>query len=181
MQANTKLLKKVKTATEIFDEYRDAIVTIIHFNVSDKSKADDIFQELFLSLVHKPVPSETKDIKGYLYRTIINDILDMVRRRKTYQAQIRRYAQQLKYGNSIIQKDPQHIVAEAEQIQRIFRLIEEQLPPHQAQAIIHRYRHNHTTTETARRMQIKKSTVSRYIYAGLKKIRRLLCQNNPAD
>ena len=35
------ILKKVRLAAEIFDIYGDEIRTIIHFNVKDKSKADD--------------------------------------------------------------------------------------------------------------------------------------------
>ena len=48
---NAEVQNNMRIATQIFDEYGDLIREMIRFRVNDKSMVDDIFQNLFLSLV----------------------------------------------------------------------------------------------------------------------------------
>ena len=68
--------KNIKLASKIFFEYGDFIHSIIISKVQDEDKASDLCQDLFLSLVQNPIPPEVANIKGLLYRAIINDIAD---------------------------------------------------------------------------------------------------------
>ena len=171
-EANAKIQKRVKVAGAIFDEYGDRILAIIRFKVSNRSEADDIFQDFFLSLVHKPVPEGIQNIEGYLYRAIINDIIDMGRRTKSYRSQLDRYAKYRKYSAKY--EDPHNIMIQAEEVQKMFQLIERQLPPREAEAVIERYCHDCSIDNASKRMYVGKKTFSRYLCMGLKKIRQLL-------
>jgi len=174
-KATESAQEKVRRAAEIFEQYGDLIRSMILFNVNDELEADDIFQDFFLSLVRKPVPPTVKDIKGYLYRAILNDVLDSARRVKSYKVRLHRYAEYVK--DVQVQQGPEGVLARAEQVQRVLRLVEEHLPPHQAQAVSHRYCDGRSMHEAAKKMTVTERTVSRYICMGLKKIRCLLCEN----
>ena len=169
------ILKKVRLAEEIFDIYGDEIRTIIHFNVKDKSKADDIFQNFFVSIVRKPIPSDIQDIKAYLYRAVINDVIDFSRQKKCHQDHIQKYAQCRKHF--IITEDPQNIAIQTEDTKRMFQLIESRLSKRQAEVVIQRYGQGFSTTDTAEKMNVDKRIVSRYLTVALKKMREFVPEN----
>ena len=171
--ACTEVQEKVRLAAEVFDKHSDVIRSTIRFNVKDKSKADDIFQDFFVSLVHKPIPPNIQDIRGYIYKAVTNDIIDVSRRTKGYQDRIQRYAECCKYG--IIEGSPQDIVIQAEETAKMFRLIESQLPKREAEVVVQRYGHDLSTAETARKMCVNKRSVSRYLSIALKKMRQFVC------
>lgn len=162
--------EKVSLASALFEERKDEIRAIIQFNMSDKSKVDDIFQDVFLAIVDKPIPPDVQNPKGYIYRIIINDIIDMARRTKSYQARIQRYAEFRRY--SIINNDSENIVIQAEEREKMVELIERQLPSREAEAVIKRYDRDISIGDAAKRMNVKKRTFSRYLSLGLKKIRQ---------
>lgn len=170
-EANAEIRKRVKVAGAIFDEYGDQIHAIIRFEVSNKTEADDIFQDFFLSLVHKPIPEGIQNIEGYIYRAIINDIIDMRRRTKSYRARLHRYAKYHSYCAK--HEDAHNIMIQAEEVQKMFQLIEEKLPRREAEAVIERYGHGCSIDNASKRMCVSKKTFSRYLCMGLKKIRQL--------
>lgn len=171
-RARTEVRQKVERATEIFDLYGDSIRALILFHVNDETEVDDIFQDLFISLVRKPVPAGIQDVKGYLYKTVINDVLDASRRTKGYQSRLLRYAEHLRYDR--FEDSPETIALRTEAMDKIFQLIEEQLPRHQAEAVLHRYKDGRTMQDAASKMNIRQRTLSRYLCMGLKKLRQLL-------
>lgn len=162
----------VDRAAEIFSEYGDFIRAIIRYQVSNDAHADDLFQDFFLSLVSKPVPAGIQNVKSYLYRAIINDIVDAARRVESYKTQISKYAECLNY--SINKNRPENALVKIEQINKMFRLIEGRLQRGEAQAITLRYKNNYNIKEVAKKMHVNKRTVSRYISVGLSKVRQLL-------
>ena len=162
--------EKVALASALFEEHKDEILAMIQFNMSDKSKIDDIFQDVFLAIVDKPIPPDVQKPKGYIYRTIINDIIDSVRRTKSYRARIQRYAECRRY--SIINNGPENIVIQAEEREKMIELIKKQVPPREAEAVIKRYGHDCSIGDAAIRMNVKKRTFSRYLSLGLKKMRQ---------
>ena len=91
LSETTACQNNVGPATEVFTEHRDFIHMVIYSQVKNKSRADDIFQDFFLSLVSKPIPQNVKNIKSYLYRAISNDIVDTQRQVERYREQIKKY------------------------------------------------------------------------------------------
>jgi RNA polymerase sigma factor (sigma-70 family) len=167
-----EIRKRVGLAAEIFDKYGDEIRAIIHFNVKDKSRADDIFQEFFVSIVNKPIPSGIQDIRAYLYRAVTNDVIDVSRQIKCHQDHIQKYAECLKH--SVIQEDPQNTAIQTENTKKMFYLIESRLPKREAQVVIQRYGQGFSTKDTAKKMSVNKRIVSRYLTAALKKMREFI-------
>jgi len=163
----------VALAFEVFTEYGSFIRAVVRSQVQNEAQADDIFQDFFLSLISKPVPKGVKNIKSYLYRAIINDVVDAVRRAEKYQSRIKKYSEQLNY--SINKTDPRNaLLDEEEELDNMFALIKGRLPSSESQAIALRYRSHHSIKEVAEKMGVNHRSVSRYISVGLQKVRQFL-------
>jgi RNA polymerase sigma factor (sigma-70 family) len=170
MKKESVPLSNVERAAQTFCEYGDFILAVIHYQSGNHVQADDLLQDFFLSLVSKPVPSGIQNVKGYLYRAITNDIADAARRVKKYRALMHKYAESLDY--SVNKSTPENALIETEEMNKTFKLIEGYLPRSQAQAITFRYRDNCDIKEVSKKMRINHRSVSKYISAGLRKIRR---------
>jgi RNA polymerase sigma factor (sigma-70 family) len=164
--------KNVERAAEIFGQYGDDIQAMIRFQVGDESQIDDIFQNLFLSLVNRPIPSTITNIKGYLYRVVTHDVIDSSRRARSYQNQAAKLAEFRQYR--VLEDTPDSTVVELEEARKLFDLVEEHLPVCEAQAVVLTYADSLDAGEAAKRMGVNRRTVSRYKCVGLKKIRRCL-------
>lgn len=169
---SVEIQNNVKMAAEIFNEYGDTIRAMIKFNITSETDIDDIFQEFFLSIVHRPIPESVQDIRGYLYKAVANDIIDISRRNKSYRNRIIKYAESRKYG--IIEDDPENIFIQAEEVKEVLQTIENNLSRREAEVVVKRYDRNLSTTDTAQRMFINKRTVSRYLSVAIKKARRII-------
>ncbi len=167
---NNNCRNNVELASRIFTEYGDFIYAVVLAQVKNRDRADDIFQDFFLSLVSKPLSGEIQDMKSYLYRAIINDFNDAIRRVKKYQAKVSRYAEHLTYFTA--NGDPQKALIKIEETKKMFELIEGHLRQSEARAITLRYKNHHDTREIAKIMNVDNRSVSRYISVGLKKIRK---------
>ncbi|MBN2270303.1 MAG: sigma-70 family RNA polymerase sigma factor [Sedimentisphaerales bacterium] len=164
--------KHVESATKIFADYGSFIRAVISSKVKDETQADDIFQDFFLALVHKPVPKHTKNVKSYLYRAITNDIVDSIRRRRRYELLIGKYSGNYNYSiNTIGVEDA---VITEEEVGSVLKVIERQLKNCESQAVALRYGKGMSVEDIANIMHIKRRSVSRYVSVGMKKIRQLL-------
>lgn len=135
-ERNLQVPKRVELAARIFREHGDLIRDIIRFNVPKDVDAEDIFQDFFLSLVFRPIPDTVQNIKVYLYRAIKNDITDASRRIKNYKARVQRYTRYQKYRT--MSKRPNHVVAQSQELLKLFHIVEYKLPPPEFQAITDR-------------------------------------------
>jgi len=162
----------VDHTAEIFSEYGDFILAVIRYQVGNDVQADDLYQDFFLSLVSRPIPAGIQNIKSYLYRAITNDIVDAARRVQKYQTRMHKYAECLDY--SINKNTPENALIRVEEINKMFKLIGGRLPHSEAQAITSRFRNNFSIKEVAKKMHVNNRTVSRYISAGLSKVRQFL-------
>ena len=160
----------VGTAAEVVAEYSDFIYMVICSQVNNKARADDIFQDFFLSLVSKPIPGNVKNIKSYLYRAISNDIVDTQRHVERYREQIKKYRERCNF--SINNHRPENALIIEEQMNKMFNLLKGRLTSSQSQAIALRYGTNHTIKEVAKKMGVKSTSVSRYISTGLRRMRK---------
>jgi RNA polymerase sigma factor (sigma-70 family) len=171
----SKVGKRVRLAAEVFDAYGDEIRAIISLNVKDKSVADDIFQDIFLSLVRNPIPPDLKCVGAYLYRIVTNDVIDAARRIKRRQDRIRRCGECSDLRAT--QEPPCETLIRFEDIRNLFQLIERRLRPHEAEAVIHDCIYGHNADNGAKEMGVERRTFSRYLCIGLKKIRQHLREN----
>ncbi|MFA5251320.1 MAG: sigma-70 family RNA polymerase sigma factor [Phycisphaerae bacterium] len=162
----------VKRATAIFFEHCDFIRAVIRYKIKDESMAEDLFHNLFLSLVSRPVPPEIRDIKGYIYRAIINDITDHIRHVGRYQVMTHKCADYNKL--TVNNRLPEDALMEKEQTDRMIALIRKRVTKNEFEAITSRYREGLSVKEVANRMSINNRSVSRYISTGIRKVKQFL-------
>jgi RNA polymerase sigma factor (sigma-70 family) len=159
-------------AAEVFSQYGDFIRSVIQFKVKDPNLVDDVFQDFFLSLAAKPIPMDVCDIKNYLYRAVINDSLDEIRRVDRYHTQISRYSKIIKIP---VNKDlPENALIEKEEMEKAFKMVENILPSSEAQAVILKFKSDNDLGEASKQVGLSKRTVSRYVSVGLGKLRKFL-------
>lgn len=165
----TELHNRVVQAAKIYEEYGDEIRGVICFNIQDETKADDLFQEFFISLVRNPVPSGLKDVRSYLYRAVTNDVIDSSRQVKNHQDGIQKYAEMYMYSDS--QEDPQEMAIDAEETEKMFELIENRLSQRESEVVANRFGLGLTISDTAEKIQVDRRSVSRYLSMAIKKMR----------
>ncbi len=162
----------VQRATAVFFEHGDFIRAVISHKIKDESITEDLFHNFFLSLVSRPVPAEVRDIKGYIYKAIINDITDHSRHLRRYQAMTRRCAD---YSKLIVNNRlPEDALMEKELADRMTELIRKRVTKNELKAIASRYNDELSIKETADRMNIDDRSVVRYISTGLRKVKKFL-------
>jgi RNA polymerase sigma factor (sigma-70 family) len=159
-------LRNVDRVTGVFVKHGDFVRSLIRFHIKNEAEAEDMFQELFLNLIAKPVPKNVRNIRGFLYKLISDTVKDSFRRSDRYKARIQRYAE---HYLQVIGNRPEEGLMDMEEIDKMFSLIERHLPAKEAEAVKLKFRDDIDTIEAARIMGIKPRSVSRYISNGLKK------------
>ena len=164
----------IDLAMKVFEEHGDFIHTVFRFHVRNAAEVDDLFQDFFLSLISKPIPKEVQNIRGFLYRVLSDKVKDRIRRIKRYHARIYRYAE---YCRRDVKDAPENAAIEAEETERMFRLIQRHLSRSEALAVTLRYKNRQDTKEIAEKIGVKPRSVSRYVSVGLKKLRQAIGVN----
>ena len=164
----------VKLAAEVLNKYANFIYNIIYYKIGNKADADDLYQDFFLSLVSRPIPPGIKNIKSYLYRAIINDIIDAARRMERYKALMNKYAEN--YNFSVNKTSSTNASLTEGRADKILNLARGELSPTKVRALTLRYRNHFSNEDIARKMGVKKESVSRYISVGLKQIQQILAE-----
>jgi RNA polymerase sigma factor (sigma-70 family) len=163
----------VRAAARVFEEYGGFIRAVIHYQTHHKSEEEDLFQEFFLTLIRKPVPSETRNIKSYLYQAITHHIVDSSRRWANYRQAVKRYVQ--KIGIPInTDASGSAFIENSEEKDAILAYFARHLQQREAQAFLLRYRDHFSIREIAAAMGVNVRTVSRYLSEGLRRLRETL-------
>jgi RNA polymerase sigma factor (sigma-70 family) len=170
--AATNNRDNVEQAFKILHEHGDYIRRVIISRVKNKDLSNEIFQDFFLSLASRPLPSNVTYIRSYLYKAVNNDIGDAIRRLDDYKERMQKYIEALE--PAITDSSPVKTLIEEEQRREMIAFIMKQLPDSCSQAIIYRYGENQSLQEVAKTMGVKTTSVSRYISTGLEKIRQIL-------
>ncbi len=149
---------------------------VLQYRVSNENLVDDLYQDFFLSLMARPIPEDVRNVRNYLYRAIINDSFDAVRRVEQYQDRIHRYS---KHFEKTVNKDrPENALIEKEETEKMFRTIEMLLSSSESRGVILRFKDDSSIGEVARQMAINKRSVSHYISVGLKKLRQFILEKS---
>lgn len=167
----TAAAEGVRRATEVFQKYGEEIRCFVELHARDDAEADDLFQEFFLSLVSTRLPPKITSMKRYLYRAIANDLVSRMRSQQRYQRRLRVYAENRQYQTH--QDDPGKETMRSEQTRRVFEMIERHLPPREAEAVTCRFRKDWSNREVADYMGVDRRSVTRYLCAGLKRIKEI--------
>ena len=171
--ANAPVYIRVKCASVILEQYGDFLRAIIYINTEDKSMVDDIIQDFFISLVEHPIREGISDIKGYLYRAIINDVIDKARRVKDYQNKVQKY---MRVVDNNIKQEVLHedILLKKDEIAKLLKKITNILSQQEADAMLNYFTVEYDTKAGAAKTQVDTITFTRYVRTGLKKLRQRL-------
>jgi len=172
LRVNNYQMQNAEIASEIFIKHWDFIYSIIRFKAGNECLVDDLFQNFFLSLVQNPPPSDLKNIKGYLYRAIMNDIIDNARHVERYHNLIEGYAEHSRYNKN--EASPCEQLLNSEDIKKIVDYIEKKLEYNEARAVNLRFKDDMKIKDVAERMGVNGATAWRYISKGLDDLRRFL-------
>ena len=157
---------------KIFAEYGEFIYQTILYKVKKKADAGDLYNAFFISLSNNPIPLSTENIRGYLYKAILNDIADADRQERSYQNLIEKYSENFKF---LINKDDStNAFNSRKRFEEILKRNWNCMSPNETRAIILRYMESCDLNEIAAKMNVKKKTASRYISVGVKKLRHSL-------
>ena len=169
---NHSLQNRIDQAFQIFTKYEDFLRSIIYLNLQNHFSVDDIMQDFFIHLVKNPIPDNIDDIKGYLYKAIINDIIDMARRNQRQEENMLKYT--ISYKKNVKQQImPERNIVKKDKLLKLLKLIKKHLPPYQANALFHYYFSDCNISKAAKKMKVDPNTLSRYVCTGLKKCRSL--------
>lgn len=164
--------KRVDLATQIFAEHGSVIRTMIRQHVTGADEEDEVYQNLYLSLVCNPPAQAPINVPAYLNTIIRNDVIDAVRRRKSAQQMVGRYA--MHQAREEMESPPDDVVTQAEEVQRVTGLVGELLPAREAMAVIDRYVYDYSLTDIALHMGVTPRTASRYVCVGIRRVRDAL-------
>lgn len=163
----------VAAAVRVFTEYGGFVRSIIRLWVRDVCRREDMFQELFLRLVERPVPPDVQNVRGYLYRAILRDAVDVAREEENEKRHLKEYAERNKISiyNSHSRRA---LLRETAEKGSVFACLIRQLRQREAQVLTLRYRDNYSIPEIAAEIGIDRYSVSRYLASGLRELRREL-------
>ena len=168
----TETQQRVQMVTRIFDEYGDDIREMIRFSERDPGLAEDIYQDLFLSLVSAKLPPKIRNMKRFLYRAITNDVISMGRRSRRRHELMKLYARNYRPAE-MESRNPGERLIQTERKAQVFSMLEKHLCPSEYKAVLWRFQRNGNNREAAADLGIKKRSFIRYLCAGLKKMRQL--------
>lgn len=161
----------VDAASALFREHGSFIRTAIRFQSKNEFQEDDLFQQFFLSLVNRPVPANVDNIRSYLYRAIANDIVDSSRRKTRRRKHFEKLAEE--FRNSIHKRASSHAVMGEDNDDAAFLGLTRQLRNREAEVIVLRYQDDRSIAEIAHIMGVDQRTVSHYLAAALRQLRRI--------
>ncbi len=162
MQSDRTTDNAIRRASELFAKYGSFIKAAIRFQTRNESEEDDLYQQFFISLVQRPVPPHTPDVRAYLYRAIANDIVSAARQRKRSQRHLKKLGEELRV--SAHEPDSVDIPAELEGQEAL-------LSSRETDALALHFGDNLTVSETASRMHVDEHTVRAYVAAALVRLR----------
>ena len=162
----------VAYAAQIIIEHENFIRWVIKSQNTTNEPVDDLFQDFYIQLIAMPVPHDVRDVKGYLYKAIINHLTNSYRRVRIHKEVIRKIREDNNIETS--KTDPAKVLLIRDEINQLFDFIKETSSRQRYMAINLRYREGCSIQEVAERMGIKYSSVRKYISFGLGKVRKCL-------
>ena len=119
----------------------------------------------------KSIPPNTPNVRSYLYRAAVHDIIDFKRGLKLHKKKIDEYSELSRRTHS--GRSPVQRLIGLETVTEAFKQIEKNLPPAVGQAVLHKHRKQLSHREIAEKMNIKKETVDRYLSVGTKMMEQI--------
>jgi RNA polymerase sigma factor (sigma-70 family) len=167
----TTSTRSVGEAQKIFEKHGGFIRKTIQFRLGNGPEAEDLFQDIFLFLVSKPLPEDIRNVPSFLYRVITARIVDKFRHETRVKNLVSRYSQDKEQTAEKTDKESSARLMMEEKTEKMFELVQKNLSRNEALAITLKYKHNLDISQAADKMGINPRSVSRYLSVGISKLR----------
>jgi len=150
---------------EIFRQHHDMVFRTAFSVLGNSSDAEDVVQTIFLRLLDRGTsPDVTKNAAGYLYKTAVNESLNLIRSRKRL----------------VLVSDPKRIetyAAEdsAESAEDVHRRLYEavaRLSPDAAHILVLRYVHKYSDAEIAKQLGRSRGAIAVALYRARARLKK---------
>ena len=143
----------VKYAGKIIVEYENFIRLIIRTQNITNISEDDLFQDFYIALASKGIPENIRNMKCFLYKSIIYHLCDSRQRLKLYEKKINNYQKNFTFKDN--KTEPKSALLIEEEYNNIFEFIKQITPKKKYMAITLRYRDGYSISEVADKMGIQ--------------------------
>jgi RNA polymerase sigma factor (sigma-70 family) len=168
--SNSKIRNNTHSVAWIIENYGDYIRKVIQARAHQIDQADEIYQELFVRLLAKPIPQSVNHIGSYLFKIIAFVSADVYRRENRQKTHLEEYSKINEPTPDQISNPEESLIAR-EQQEKMFQLIENALPTRQAEAVQLYVLEGNNVRETADKMGIAGRSVARYASVGVNTLR----------
>jgi RNA polymerase sigma-70 factor, ECF subfamily len=160
--ANERLIQDLE---DIFREHHLLVYRTAYSVTGSPHDAEDVLQDIFLSLFQRGLPADLRDLKAYLYRAAVNASLSVVKSRQ----------REIPNGDSK-QLEPRTEVPEHRPSDRQERLVDAiaQLHPRSVEMLILRYGHDYSDTEIANLLNSSRGVVAVTLHRARARLKKLL-------
>ncbi len=160
---------------EAHEAWAEAIFRHLFFRLSDRERALELVQEVFLRVWQTLVRGErVENMRAFLYRIAHNLIIDEYRKTKSSSLE----ALNEETGFEPVGGDENDLVAELERVEIIAQL--HQVPTPYREALVYRYVDDLPVKEIATLLGETENVISVRIHRGLGKLRQLILQHGNA-
>jgi RNA polymerase sigma factor (sigma-70 family) len=156
---------------QLYSENHSFVWSTINKLINNQNDVDDVAQDFFVSLLQRPIPSDMKDCKPYLYRILHRDVIDYSRSNQRYQKMMSKFCEYSQYQSKKTISSKSGLT---ENYPLIMNLIQKTLPPRQATALMLRYKYDYKYEKIAQIMNVNPQSSRKYVCFALKKIRKEL-------
>jgi len=166
------------TIEQLYEYYRRYIYVIAYSILNDSHLAEDVVQEVFLTLWHKASSyrQELGSLKSWLQAIVRNRATDKLRSPVCREYRLSQLQEMNGQDSARTEAELWEQVWESEQ-SRVLHQALAQLPSEQRQVIELQYFSGYTHTEIARQLQLPIGTVKGRIRLGIRKIKLFLQEN----
>ena len=169
--------ERISIANTLFSQYGTEISKMISFHIDDVYLAEDMYQNLFLSIIKYPPPEDLSDPKSYLWKAIFNNVNQMRYKQLNDDRKLVGYKKRLFDIPHDTTNDPLEILSMHESRNNLIEIIQKSLSPAEAKVVLEKLKHHTKTQEIASQLGIESRSVSHYFSTGIKKLRALLYSN----
>lgn len=159
-----------------YDEYADAIFRHCFFRVSDRERAKELSQEVFVrawEYVQKHSEDEVENMQALLYHIARNLIIDEYRGRKKQSMSLDAMSEEDGFDPS----DDSHTeIIRASEMGEVKKAMED-LPDHFREVLLLRYVDDMGVKDIAELLEEKENAISVRIHRGIAELRKLLKTN----
>ena len=157
--------------SQLFGEHHGRVLTAAYRITGNMADAEDVAQAVFLRLAS--VDGPVTNAGSYLYRAAINGALDLLRRRKTAQAEPLEFAAHVAAAGPGSSPEAE---ASSRELGALLRIAIGELPPRAAEMFILRYVEEHGNREIAALMGTSQAVVAVTLHHARSRLKKRLSE-----